>query len=704
MKKFFSLISDNKKILLLVFLVLSIFITYSQSLFNGYFYDDRNLIVENPLVVNHKFLDIWKTDLFETTRGQSQYFRPMVVSLFALEYLISGDNPIFYHLTNIVLHILCVLLLWKFSQLIFEKLKINKIYAFFPAFLFALHPANSQSVYWIAARGDVLMTMGVIGGILSFQSKKKISYVIFPLAFLLAILSKEVGFLIFLLIPLYLLFFRENITKKEILVKSLILLPIIAVYFVIRLNIVKPGYVFNSEETFWLPEHGHYRRLMTVFPIWGYYLWKSFFPFYLNFESGLEMFSGFFRWQFIFGVLIVVATIIGVILGRKNKLFKWAFLFYLICLAPVLNIFPIFESGMEHYLYLPLVAFCIFFGQLFKKNKLTILFFVLICIIFSVTIFIRGFDWRTEIEIWKDAAYKTAVYDRHGWIRSRVNLASAYISRGLQNNYLSEDIFKAESLYIEVYNQYPDYKGSNIGLGNIALIKGDYPAALDYISQAVRDHPGNYFLLNKLAYIYSALGENEKAKQIILEVLKMKPDYDEANANLAVIYFVEGDIEKSYQQFSNTEVTPRNYEVMKVLDILFSILQGQRLKNYQPQMLKAVDILSQTGMYQQKVQLLSFISNERPLDSNILYSLSLCYTLEINDPELGFNAFKQGIDKFPNDPRFYKGLGLLYLTLNDTVNSVVMFKEYLIKFPGDSSAVNISNFIQEWEKNKSEIE
>ncbi|MGC9367098.1 MAG: tetratricopeptide repeat protein [bacterium] len=699
MKKFFSFISNNKKIILLVFLVLSIFITYSQALFNGFFYDDRNLIVENPLVVNHKFLDIWKTDLFETTRGQSQYFRPMVVSLFALEYLISKDNPFFYHLTNIILHILCVLLVWKFSELIFDKLKINKIYAFFPAFLFALHPANSQSVYWIAARGDVLMTMGVIGGILSFRSRQKISYLIFPLAFLLAILSKEVGFLIFILIPLYLLFFREDITKKEIFIKSLILIPIIAVYFVIRFNIVKPGYVFNSEETFWLPEHGHFRRLMTVFPIWGYYLGRSFFPFYLNFESGLEMFSGIFHIQFILGFISVIVTIITFICCRKNKLFLWAFLFYLICLAPVLNVFPIFESGMEHYLYLPLVAFCIFFGQLFKKNKSTILIFVVICIIFSVTIFIRGFAWRTEIEIWKDAAHKTAVYDRHGWIRSRVNLASAYISRGLHNNYQSEDIFKAESLYTEVQNQYPDYKGSNIGLGNIALIKGDYPAALDYISQAVRDHPGNYFLLNKLAYIYSAFGENEQAKQIILEVLQMKPDYDEAKANLAVIYFVEGNIEKSYRQFLNTEVTPRNYEVMEVLNILFSILQGQRLKEYQPQMLKAVDILTQTGMFRQKAQLLSFISSEIPNDSNILYSLSLCYTLELNDPELGLYSFQQGIEKFPNDPRFYKGLGLLYLTLNDTVNSVSVFKQYLAKFPRDSAAVNISNFVKQWEEN-----
>lgn len=686
--------SIKTRILLILLLALSVFVSYSKSLSNGFFYDDRNLITENPLVVNHEYSRIWRTDLFETTRGSSQYYRPLVVFMFALEYLFFRDNAGLYHLVNIILHFLCVLILLKFTEIIFSRFKIDKKHAFLPAFLFALHPANSQAVYWIAARGDIMMTAGILGGALSFLSNKKISFLFVPLTFALAILSKELGLIYLVLVPPAVFILEKKTSKKEFSLKYAVLIPLLIAYFLVRTSVVKQGFVFNSEETFWRPEYGHMKRLLTVPSIWGYYLLRAFSPFFLNFESGIELFRDFFRPQFLFGLLSVAGTAAAVFLRRKDRFFMLFFLFWTVSLLPVLNIFPIFESGMEHYMYLPMTAFCVFFGGIFRGGKIRMALFVVLCSVFSLTVFFRGNIWKDEKSIWLDSAKKTAVYARHGWIRSRTNLASSLISESEAVDSSNLLILRAESLYIEVKMEYSDYSGVNAGLGNICLLRGEYDSALVYISASVNDNPGNYFLLNKLAYIYSALGDNDMALSILEKVREMKPDYDEANANLAVLYFLRNNFERSYALYLSTEMTPRNEKVMKNLGMAFSVLRGEEINGFVPEMMDAVKLLGDAGLFEEKYTLLKIMTEQRPDNPDILFDLALCAALDLGEVQASLSVFDLGIKIFPEDSRFLRGKGLLYLSLGDTANSILIFEEYIEKFPKDSFHSDISEFLE----------
>ncbi len=690
--------STRTKFILVLLLGLSVFVSYSKSFRNGFFYDDRNLITENPLVVNHEYSKIWKTDLFETTRGASQYYRPLVVAFFAFEYLVFKDNAGFYHLVNVILHFLCVLVLLKFAEVFLHKFRSNKKLAYFPAFLFALHPANSQTVYWIAARGDIIMTAGILGGVLSFLSNKKISYIFVPLTFALAVLSKELGLLYLILVPLCVFFVEEKKIKREYFYKFAVLIPLVAVYFIVRANIVGQGFAFNTEETFWRPEYGHLKRLLTVPSIWGYYLLRAFFPFFLNFESGIELFSGILRPQFFFGLLSVTAVSTAAFLMRRDKFWVFAVLFWTISLFPVLNIFPIFESGMEHYMYLPMTAFCVYSGSFFGGGRKRVILFFILCAVFSLIIFLRGWTWKSESDIWLDSAKKTAVYARHGWIRSRINLASSYISEAEKSD--SDVIFvsKAESLYLEVKREYPGFSSVNIGLGNIYLIRGEYDSALVFISAAVRENPANYFLLNKLAFIYSALGDNNTALLILERAVELKSDYDEANANLAVLYFLSKDIQKSQNLFQSTEVTPRNQKIMKRLEIAFGSLRGQKFLRYHPEMKEAAALLGQAGFFSEKLFLLEEMAELNPEDPDIVFDLALCAALEIGDVSYALTLFDAGDIKFAGDSRFLRGKGLLHLSVGDTANSVLAFKEYLDRFPEDSFRQDIEKFLSEMKK------
>src|SRR5208283_1757350 len=79
-------------------------------------------------------------------------WNPLVWLSFMFDYQLHGLNAGGYHLTNLILHILSVLLLfWLFNRMTGAIWR-----SAFVAAIFALHPLHVESVAWIAERKDVL--------------------------------------------------------------------------------------------------------------------------------------------------------------------------------------------------------------------------------------------------------------------------------------------------------------------------------------------------------------------------------------------------------------------------------------------------------------------------------------------------------------------------------------------------------------------
>jgi hypothetical protein len=146
---------SRENLLCLAAILIISFMVYLPSLQNGFVnWDDPVYVYKNPYIINISSLGDILENLKEifTTHVNGSY-KPLTIVSFAFEKIIYGlDSPEWWHLDNIILHLFCVLLVFRIAL----ALGLKIIPAAFCALLFGIHPMRVESVAWITERKDVL--------------------------------------------------------------------------------------------------------------------------------------------------------------------------------------------------------------------------------------------------------------------------------------------------------------------------------------------------------------------------------------------------------------------------------------------------------------------------------------------------------------------------------------------------------------------
>lgn len=122
-------------------------LAYLPTLWAGFIWDDDDYVVENASLRDTVGLvRIW-TD----PQATPQYY-PLVHTTFWIEQHLWGLNPTGYHVTNVLLHALSAVCLWRLLQ------RWQVPGAWLCAAVFALHPVHVESVAWVTERKNVLST------------------------------------------------------------------------------------------------------------------------------------------------------------------------------------------------------------------------------------------------------------------------------------------------------------------------------------------------------------------------------------------------------------------------------------------------------------------------------------------------------------------------------------------------------------------
>lgn len=138
-----------------------------------------------------------------------KYYRPFTRALHVVEHQLFGVNPFGYKLTNILLHAAVVILLFAFVA----SVQGSKPVAFFAALLFLVKPIHTEAVAWAYSDSYLLMSVFALTSLLAFRLK---NHLLAMAAFVLALLSHEMGVLLLPIVGLYAVLVEKRTTGREL--------------------------------------------------------------------------------------------------------------------------------------------------------------------------------------------------------------------------------------------------------------------------------------------------------------------------------------------------------------------------------------------------------------------------------------------------------------------------------------------------------
>ncbi|MBL7157630.1 MAG: tetratricopeptide repeat protein [Candidatus Omnitrophica bacterium] len=556
-----------KKGTLLISIVLIIilgFAVYGNSLKGELIWDDEYLIKSNLYLRDSSYLTKLLTRPIGDGAGiESGSYRPLQMLMHMLEFSLWKLDVMGYHIVNTILHILAALGIFWFIYVLFGDF----LMAFLTGALFAVHPIHTEAVAYISGRSDSLVTIFIILSLIFYikylHSGRAITYTVMLLCSIFAVLSKENG----IILPILLLLYHYSF-KKRLKIKSF--LPVAGIcffYLFLRMTVLKIPSFQNIYPTTLL------QRIPGFFVAITNYIKLLFLPFSLHMEYGYKIFS-LNNPKAMFGIAITISLLLICVFRRRKKdnpVF-FAISWFFITLIPQSNLYPVNAYMAEHWLYLPSVGFFLILArglaQLYRKNFKT-LFALSIIILLSFYIYLtvrqNGY-WREPIafyertltfapespRVYSDfgvAAYNTGRKDKAiELFKKAVELKPDYAEAFNNLGAVCSDIGKHEEAITfckKAIELRPDYAGAYNNLGVAYNGRKRYEEAIVSYEKSLGMNPDSAEVYNNLGNLYISTGKIDEAIAAYKKAVKIKPDYADVYNNLGNTYKDKGKYEEA---------------------------------------------------------------------------------------------------------------------------------------------------------------
>lgn len=356
------------------------FITFSNSLLNGFAYDDNTQILKNEFIRDFSNLPkafvteawFWRIQQgkYKTLeeKASTPYYRPIFTVYLMIGWHLFERSAFGWHLANILLHMLAV----YFAFLILEKFSGDLRLATISSLIFALHPLRSESVAWISGLTDPLLAIWLLPSFYLYlryrEGGRKIALAAALALFLIAAFTKEPAVALPIFIVAYELStgterpLRQRL--RDAALYSAGFFAASAFYFAMR----------RYSLGFWLNDYSftNYdaKSILLTIPIVickyvGLLLW----PVKLSIYHETPPVATPIDIRFLLPMLAVLAMAAGIWFLRKNHIAKLAALWFGVHMLPVLNIgaFDYRFMIQERYLYIPSIGFSLLAGLALSK-------------------------------------------------------------------------------------------------------------------------------------------------------------------------------------------------------------------------------------------------------------------------------------------------------------------------------------------------
>ncbi len=358
--------------------------------------DDDGYVLNNLLI---RHLDWPGLNAIFTTNVAGNY-HPLTILSFAIEYHFFGLNAMVYHLTNLLLHLCIVALVYFFIKRFFDSAAIAALCSL----LFAIHPLHVEPVAWISSRKDLLYTLFFLVSLIYYskylnQGRKTASFVFAFLFFGLSLLSKSVA----VVLPLILLLMDYHVNKKIIFKDIILKIPFFILSLLFGIVAVRAQTALGAVSDL-SPVVSLLNRLALVSYSVVWYIFKAIVPSHL---SVMHYYPKDFTVSLpaVYYLSLIAVALIGWIIIRslnKRRELVFGLSFYIITILPVVQILPVGQAIVsERYSYLPLIGF--FFIVSYYLVSLKPGFFQrFLLFIFSGWLIFLGVSSFNRVKIWKN--------------------------------------------------------------------------------------------------------------------------------------------------------------------------------------------------------------------------------------------------------------------------------------------------------------
>jgi len=524
-------------------LALLAFAVRAPGLFAGFVFDDAWGMQQRMAVGWSRVPGFFTSD--QSALFGSNFYRPVLSVCYALVYSLGGSQAWVWHLTSILLHVACTVLVFRFALLVIER----PATAALAAALFAVHPAHVEAISWASALADPLWTMLMLVSVVAYVRWMERGSGAWLAASLLAgaaaIFTKETAVVTPLVLLVTVLALRRRAKPGlPVLAATLPFSAMAALFLYLRHSVL---HSFSHP----LTVASNAQMLLT---------WPAALLFYLRHMFWPPVVAPFYPLQIVTrcSAALFVAPLLGLVAAAGvllyvlwraagwNKTFlclAWT----LLPLAPALYLkaFAPFELVHDRLLYAPLVGFCLAGALVLQwaADRIeTATQFRVFAVLSIALVPLLAIQSVSQAVWWQNnkTLFTRAVSVTPDNPKALANLAGAYLAEHLEE--------RAAPLLQRAMQLAPNDSTVLYGMSLLSSTRGDDMAAESYIIEALRQ-TSRYDMWLQLAAVELRLNKLDVAVRAARQSIAMNGEADGVHAALGYVLLAQGDKTHAIEEF-----------------------------------------------------------------------------------------------------------------------------------------------------------
>jgi len=525
-------------------------LVYANSLRNDFAYDDVHIVQENPDIrslstLPRALLEPYWPGEFGKQLG---LWRPTTTAVVGLEYAVAGEDPLLYHIVNVVAHALTTALV----VLVLAEL-MSVAAALVGGLVFAVHPVHVEAVANVVGIAEVLPAALcllaalihlrgpertgwgralAIGGLYAVAFGAKESAATLPgVIFLLDAARRRIGFGDL----------ADYVRRRwrPYGVMAVVMAAMLAIRFRVLGNVAHPFSPLGADLLEQIP------RIWTVAEVWSHYVRLLVFPMDLSSDYSPNVIPIAIGWHAanVVGVVLALALLVGALVawrrpemarGRGSaRAVAFGIVWFVITISPVANV--LFLSGVllaERNLYFPSIGFVAAVGWLVvrlarDRPRTSVALAVVVLSLMGWRTWERNPTWRDNSSVFGRMIADYPQSGRAQWMLGDLFFQRGRPEQGLVSYRAAINILGAHyPLITEISRKLID--------------AGYYPAAERLLLRAWKDHPEIAVAPHLLAVVYSEQGNVQETERFCRITLALDDESAVPHHLLAWAYAEQG--------------------------------------------------------------------------------------------------------------------------------------------------------------------